>query len=156
MTTKTIPYTSKDFAWVKMTPSQMDKMASAYIEHKKKVYKEIKSLLPENRTFLNTLYALEKCDDSFQSFFSKMHFLSEVSTKKEIRDHGNTVLQGLSQNLVDIEYDRDLYIALVEYYDVTIEIKRRGYEKRILNFLKKQFVIIDVWGLIYLQLNRND
>jgi hypothetical protein len=68
MTTKTLPLTQKDFTWVNMTPALMKKQADAYIVHKKKVYTEIKKILPENRTFLNTLYALERCDDSFDRF----------------------------------------------------------------------------------------
>lgn len=42
MTTKTLPLTEKDFAWVKMTPALMKKQADAYIIHKKKIYGEIK------------------------------------------------------------------------------------------------------------------
>lgn len=103
MITKTLPLTEKDFAWVKMTPSLMKKQAEAYIVHKKKVYTEIKKILPENRTFVNTLYALERCDDSFDSFFSKMGLLSEVSPKKEVREAAHTIATEMSQKLVDIE-----------------------------------------------------
>ena len=69
MITKTLPLTDKDFAWVKMTPAKKKKKANEYIVHKKKAYKVIKDIFPENRTYLNTLYALERCDDSFESFF---------------------------------------------------------------------------------------
>jgi Zn-dependent oligopeptidase len=81
---KTLPLTAKDFTWVKMTPKDMQKKADEYIAHKKKVYSEIKKILPEHRTYLNTLYALERCDDTFESYFSKMGLLSEVSPKKEV------------------------------------------------------------------------
>ena len=114
---KTLPLTSKDFAWVNMTPALMKKKADEYIAHKKKVYTAIKNILPENRTYINTLYALERCDDTFESFFSKMGFMAEVSTKKEVRDAASVVATEMSQKLVDIEYDRDLYISLVEYYE---------------------------------------
>ena len=73
--TKTIKLTQKDFAWVNMKLAQMKKTADEYISHKKKVYGEIKKILPENRTFLNTLYAIERCDDKFNSFFSKIGLL---------------------------------------------------------------------------------
>jgi thimet oligopeptidase len=137
MITKTLPYTTKDFAWVKMTLAQMDKMAAQYIEHKKAIYKEIKSILPENRTFLNTLYALERCDDKFESFFSKMGFLTQVSTKKEIRDHGVEVLTMMSQKLVDIEYDRDLYISLVEYYEGNFRDEKKTLRKEDIKLLEE-------------------
>lgn len=129
MTTKTLPLTAKDFAWVKMTPAQMKKKADEYIVHKKKVYGEIKSILPENRTFLNTLYALERCDDVFESFFSKMGFLSEVSTKEEVRNAAHEVASDLSSKLVDIEYDRDLYISLVEYYEGNFADEKKSLRK---------------------------
>ena len=134
---KTIPLTSKDFTWITMTPAQMDKMADKYIEHKKKTYKEIKSILPENRTFLNTLYSLERCDDSFESFFSKMGFLSEVSTKKEISDHATKVAEAMSQKLVDIEDDRDLYIALVEYYEGNFADEKKSLRREDVKLLEE-------------------
>ena len=67
MITKTLPLTEKDFTWVTMTPALMKKQADAYILHKKKAYSDIKKILPENRTFLNTLYTLDRCDDTFKN-----------------------------------------------------------------------------------------
>ena len=134
---KTLPLTAQDFAWVKMTPALMKKTADAYIVHKKKVYAEIKNILPENRTYLNTLYALERCDDSFKSFFSKMGLLSEVSPKKEVRDVANVVATEMSQKLVDIEYDRDLFIALVEYYEGNFSDEKKKLRKEDIKLLEE-------------------
>jgi thimet oligopeptidase len=137
MTTKTLPLTQKDFTWVNMTPALMKKQADAYIVHKKKVYTEIKKILPENRTFLNTLYALERCDDSFDSFFSKMGLLSEVSPKKEIRDTAHVIATDMSQKLVDIEYDRDLFIALCEYYEGNFTDEKKNLRKEDIKLLEE-------------------
>jgi thimet oligopeptidase len=134
---KTLPLTTKDFTWVKMTPALMKKKADEYIIHKKKVYAEIKNILPENRTYLNTLYTLERCDDSFESFFNKMGLLSEVSTSKEIRDAATEVATELSQKLVDIEYDRDLYIALVEYYEGNFSNEKKKIRKEDIKLLEE-------------------
>ncbi len=136
MITKTLPLTEKDFTWVTMTPALMKKQADAYILHKKKAYSDIKKILPENRTFLNTLYALERCDDSFESFFSKMGFLSQVSTKKEIRDTAVSVLTDMGQKLVDIEYDRDLFISLVEYYEGNFADEKKNLRKEDIKLLE--------------------
>jgi thimet oligopeptidase len=136
MITKTLPLTSKDFTWVNMTPALMKKQADAYISHKKKAYSEIKKILPENRTFLNTLYALERCDDSFDNFFSKMGLLSEVSPKKEVRDVAHQVATDLSQKLVDIEYDRDLFIALTEYYEGNFSDEKKSLRKEDIKLLE--------------------
>ena len=137
MIIKTLPLTDKDFAWVKMTPLHMKKKADEYIVHKKKAYTAIKAILPEKRTYLNTLYALERCDDSFESFFSKMGFLSEVSTKKEIRDTASEVATELSQKLVDIEYDRDLYISLLEYYEGNFSDEKKKLRKEDVRLLEE-------------------
>ncbi len=137
MTTKTLPLATKDFAWVKMTPALMKKTADTYIAHKKKVYAAIKNILPENRTYLNTLYALERCDDSFESFFSKMGLLSEVSPKKEVRDAAHAVATELSEKLVDIEYDRDLYISLVEYYEGNFSDEKKKLRKEDIRLLEE-------------------
>jgi len=137
MNTTTLPLTTKDFSWIKMTPALMKKQADAYVLHKKKVYAEIKSILPENRTYLNTLYALERCDDSFNSFFSKMGLLSEVSPKKEVRDAAHEIATQMSQVLVDIEYDRDLFIALVEYYEGNFEDEKKSLRKEDIKLLEE-------------------
>ena len=134
---KTLPLTEKDFAWVNMTPVQMKKIADAYIDHKKKVYAEIKKILPEKRTFLNTLYALERCDDSFESFFSKLGILGEVSPKKEVRDQAHAVALEASEKLVDIEYDRGMYIALCEYYEGNFRDEKKQLRKEDIKLLEE-------------------
>lgn len=137
MNTITLSLSSKDFTWVKMTPALMKKQADAYIVHKKKVYAEIKNILPENRTYINTLYALERCDDSFESFFSKMGLLSEVSPKKEVRDAAHVIATEMSQVLVDIEYDRDLFISLVEYYEGNFADEKKTLRKEDIKLLEE-------------------
>ncbi len=137
MISKTLPLSVNNFAWVKMTPALMKKTADAYITHKKKVYSEIKKILPELRTYENTLYALERCDDSFDSFFSKMGLLSEVSPKKEVRDQANVIATEMSQKLVDIEYDRDLFISLVEYYEGNFSDEKKKLRKEDIKLLEE-------------------
>ena len=137
MKSTTLPLTQKDFTWVNMTPKLMKKQADAYVTHKKKAYTEIKKILPENRTYLNTLYALERCDDAFESFFSKMGLLSEVSPKKEIRDAAHQIATEMSQKLVDIEYDRDLFIALCEYYEGNFSDEKKHLRKEDIKLLEE-------------------
>lgn len=137
MNTKTLPLTEKDFAWVKMTPALMKKTADAYLVNKKKIYTEIKNILPELRTYENTLYALERCDDSFNSFFSKMGLLSEVSPKKDVRDAANAIATEMSQKLVDIEYDRDLFISICEYYEGNFEYEKKKLRKEDIKLLEE-------------------
>lgn len=135
--TTTIPLTTKDFAWVKMTPALMKKQADLYIAHKKKVYTEIKNILPEKRTFVNTLYALERCDDTFNSFFGKMGLLGEVSPSKVVRNAAHEVATSMSEKLVDIEYDRDLFISLCEYYEGNFSDEKKHLRKEDIKLLEE-------------------
>ena len=137
MNLKTLPYTQKDFDWVNMTPSYMKKTAGAYVEHKKKAYAEIKSISKEKCTFLNTLYALERCDDKFESFFSKMGLLAETSVKKEIRDTAHAVLAEVSQKLVDVEYDKELFLALSGYYEENFRSEKKKLRKEDIKLLEE-------------------
>jgi thimet oligopeptidase len=133
----TIPLTEKDFAWISMTPSFIKKTADAYLVHKKSAYSAIKAILPENRTYLNTLLALERCDESFDSFFSKLGLLSEVSPKKELRDLAHEVLTTTSEKMVDIEYDRGMFVALIEYYEGNFSDEKKSLRKEDIKLLEE-------------------
>lgn len=125
---KKLPLTQKDFAWVKLTPKQIEKIGKEAIEYKKAAYKKLKEILPENRTYENTVYALERGDGPYGDQLHQISLLGEVSPKEEIRTAASETLITLYSQLVDIEYDRDLYISLVEYYEGNF-----GDEKKKLN-----------------------
>ncbi len=114
---KKTPYTAKDFAWVNWTPKQMKKLAQEYFVCKKKEYAGIKAILPEKRTYENTVYALERSGGPDVDVFRKISFLGEVSSKEDIRKTAHEIMVDISKKLVDIEYDRDLYMSLVEYHE---------------------------------------
>lgn len=114
---KKTPYTEKDFAWVKWTPKQIEKIGKDAILHKKASYKKIKSILPEQRTYENTVYALETAEGEYGDALRKINILSEVSSKEDVRETAHKVITRYSQESVDTDYDRDLYIATLEYYE---------------------------------------
>jgi Zn-dependent oligopeptidase len=126
---KRTPYTAKDFAWVKMTPKQIQKFAGEALELKTLNYKKIKAILPEHRTFENTVYALEISDGEYGDIFQQIGILGEVSPSKDVRDAVHTVMTEMSQKLVDIEYDKGLYTALVEYHEGNFEDEKKKLGK---------------------------
>ncbi|MEN9338070.1 MAG: hypothetical protein RIQ41_384 [Candidatus Parcubacteria bacterium] len=114
---KKLPLTQKDFAWHSLTPLQIEKIGKEAILYKKEAYTKLKSILPEHRTYENTVYALERADGPAGDMLRKVALLGEVSPKAEIRDVASRILIEVSSAMVDIEYDRDLYIAVLEYYE---------------------------------------
>lgn len=130
MVTKTIPLTQKDFSWVQtMTPAYMKKTAQAYLANKKEVFQTIKNIPKDKRTFLNTLYALERCGDAFDGFLGQMGILSEVSPKKEVREVAHAVMTDISEKNVDIVYDKGLYKALRDYFEGNFKKEKNNLRK---------------------------
>lgn len=105
----------KQFSWVNMSVKDMENLAVDYVAHKKTVYRKIKDILPEDRTFKNTVLEIENSDSVYSDMSLQMHLLSQVSPDKNLRDTASQVEVSLHQKLIDIEYDPDIYTALVEY-----------------------------------------
>ncbi len=121
--------TQKDFSWVKWTPSKMKQMADLAMGQKKETYRKVKEILPEERTFLNTMFALDMSEGEHTNVFHFVNILGEVSPKKEVRDAVHEILTEAGEKMVDIEYDRDLYIAALEYYEGNYEEEKKKLRK---------------------------
>ncbi len=80
---KTITYTKKDFAWTKWNVSDIKKVAERIVAHKKKKYAEIKKIPAQERTFENTIYAIEAADYDVMDNFYSIELLMNVSPKDE-------------------------------------------------------------------------
>lgn len=133
---KKLPLTQKDFAWVKWTPKQIEKIGKEAIEYKKASYKKIKEILPEKRTYENTVYALERADGPRGDDLRKVALLGEVSPKEEIRNTASSTIIEVSSQMVDIEYDRDLYMSLVEYYEGNFSDEKKSLKKEDIKLLE--------------------
>lgn len=134
---KRTPYTEKDFNWVKMTGKQMEQYAKEALTLKKENYAKLKAILPEKRTYENTVYALTVSDGKYGDIFQQISFLSNVSTNKDLRDKANAVLVATSQKLVDIEYDRDLYTSILEYYEGNFADEKKKLKKDDIKLLEE-------------------
>ena len=132
---KKLPLTQKDFDWHKLTPKQIEKIGKEAVEYKKAAYKKIKEILPENRTYENTVYALMESLGDYGDKLGFINLLTEVSTNKDVRDAGRIMLVELSQKSVDIEYDRDLYIAVLEYHEGNFLDEKKSLRKEDIKLL---------------------
>jgi thimet oligopeptidase len=126
---KKLPLTEKDFEWYKLTPKQIEKIGKEAIAFKKEEYRKIKEILPEERTYLNTIYALEHGDGEMGAMMRKAAVLGEVSPKEAVRAKVSEVLIDVSNQMVDIEYDRDVYIAILEYYEGNYRDEKKSLGK---------------------------
>lgn len=131
------PYTQKDFNWVKWTPAQIEKIGKEAIEFKKASYKKIKGILPENRTYENTVYALETAEGKYGDDLRKINILSEKSPKEDVREISHKVINKYSQESVDTDYDRNLYIAMLEYYEGNFADEKKSIGKDAVKLLEE-------------------
>ncbi len=129
--------TQKDFAFAKWTPAQMKKLAGEALAYKKSGYQKVKDILPEERTFLNTVLALDMSDGPFENVFSRINILGEVSPSKEVRDSAYEILLDVSEKMVDLEYDRELYVSMLEYVEGNYESEKKKLRKEDIKLLEE-------------------
>ena len=131
---KTI-YTQDDLKWINWNTKQIQKLSDEAIALRKENYKKVKEILPEERTYENTVWALTQAGGIHANTFSKMHLLSETSPKKEIRDAIHQILMSLTDKIIEMEYDRDLYISLLEYKEGNFEFEKKSLKEEDIKLL---------------------
>ena len=112
---KRIPYTKKDFAWARWSPAEIKKVADEVVAHKKKRYAEIKKIPAKERTFENTIYAIEAADYDVIDNLYFINLLTKASPKESVRKTAIKAMSTLERDLVDLEFDEGLYVAVKEY-----------------------------------------
>lgn len=140
---KTSTYTKKDFNWVKWTPEDIKRASRDIIKTKKERYTKIKKIPAAERTFENTIYALEASDYDLSDKMTQIHVLGQTSTSRAVRDAAHAAETYLSHQLIGIEYDEKIYQAVKEYaakkeqltgpdkkllHDMLLGYKRMGFE----------------------------
>ena len=108
-------YTAEDFTWVHWTPEIIRQKIQEALEAKKARYTEIKAVPAGDRTFDNTVFAIESSDYDHDDAVAQISLLMSVSPLKEVRDAAQEAIEELQRQLVDIEYDEGMYFAFQEY-----------------------------------------
>jgi thimet oligopeptidase len=107
--------TKADFEWVAWKPKDFKNFPTKAIAELKRDYDVIKKILPTERTFENTICALEQSGRKFGQKIHYVGFLSEVSPHKPVREMAHKVAEEFSNLIVDAVYDEGIYTALCEY-----------------------------------------
>lgn len=131
------PRTQDDFKWINLNEKHLEKIAERLIEKRKSDFNIIKSIPKDDRTFENTVYALEiagKLDDVPEEIFA---FFVELSPKKKEREKAFVLQQKLSHAMIELAYDKSLYDALLEYNPKKEKLNEP--QKRLLNDALKSF-----------------
>lgn len=125
---KRIPKTKEDFAWVNWTAVDIEKLPEELLARKRERYISIKSISATERTFENTVYGLESAGNLIQEF-NLIEILMQASPIEDVRKAAEKAIKKIQEDLVDLEYDPDVYRALKEFA-VTIEAKTLAGEDK--------------------------
>jgi thimet oligopeptidase len=110
-----IPYTKKDFAWVRWGEQDFKRVADEIMREKKAAYAAIRAIPAAERTFENTVYAIERADDKPSDDLNKVSLLKQVSPHAPVRVAAGKMLEALQKQLVELEFDPRMYDAVKEY-----------------------------------------
>ncbi len=108
-----ITYGKEQFIWTQWGPKEIRKAYEESIAHKQKAYAAIKLVPDFDRTFQNTIAALEHASYVESPQMHYVELLLEVSPRSDVRKTAKETLDEYSQKIVDIEYDEDLYHAVL-------------------------------------------
>ena len=130
-------YSKTDFAWVTWGANDFKSIAANIIRRKKAAYAAIRAIPASERTFENTVYALESSDNQAADEASRIGLLKEVSTDPKVRAAAAKTLESLQKQSVEIEFDPRMYAALKEY--AAKKEKLRGPEKLLFEDMMKGY-----------------
>ncbi|MDD5083990.1 MAG: Zn-dependent oligopeptidase [Candidatus Moranbacteria bacterium] len=111
---KRTEYAAQDFAWTQWTGEEIGQAAQEMLKSKWETYAAIKAIQAGERTFENTVYALEASNHILWKLHA-INLLMNVSPSQDIRDTAQRWVDQVEKELVDIEYDEDMYQAVKEY-----------------------------------------
>lgn len=122
--------TQKDFDWVKWNEKKIKEEVKNIIQKTDEEILKIKNIKKEDRTFENTIFALEKKEEGVGSVFSRLHALSQLSPQKNIREITQRFEVFLSEKMIEFDSDKDIFDAICEY-------KKNNFKKENLSEVDK-------------------
>jgi len=137
MKLKRTRYKKTDFKWVNWEAADFKRIAIDGIRRKKETYAKIRAIPAAERTFVNTIYALEMAGEQAWDEVNRISLLKEVSTKPEIRAAAAKTIEFIQKQLVEIEFDPRMYMVIKEY--ARKREKLHDSEKLLFRDLKKGY-----------------
>ncbi len=101
--------------WVSWKPADMRRVLAREYKAMMKQIAAIKKIPKAQRTFENTIAALEYAQYDFASALSSVGFLMQVSVEKKVREAAHQLVDVYTPKLHNITYDINLYRAMCDY-----------------------------------------
>ncbi len=114
---------------LKFKEKDFNNLLNSFVENKKVIYTEIKSIKKEDRNFENTILALENSGKDFTDTFYQIGVYAITHKDKAFRDLASNFQKELSEIMTDLEYDKDLYVSFIEYYEENYKKEKKNLDK---------------------------
>ncbi|OGN33299.1 MAG: hypothetical protein A3I39_03110 [Candidatus Yanofskybacteria bacterium RIFCSPLOWO2_02_FULL_47_9b] len=131
------PYTKEDFGWVNWTAVDIERTASEALAVLKAHYVGIKAIPADERTFENTIYAIEDACTQIGEVANLIHVHHQCSPDADIRKKAEEQFQKIVQENVDIQYDSEIYRAYKEY--AAKNEKHSAHDERLFDLMGKGY-----------------
>lgn len=135
---KRIPKTKEDFSWINWTLEDIEKKADEILARKRELYDTIKNIPVKDRTFENTIYGIEAAGDAMASI-NLIDILLNVSPNEDIRKTAEKTVKKMQEELVDIEYDPELYRAVKEFTETVEAGELEGEDKKLFTDMLRDY-----------------
>ncbi|NUM80298.1 hypothetical protein HUU42_05775, partial [bacterium] len=109
------------------------------IEQSKKSLETIYAVKKENRTFDNTMLAMDNVQNDFGKVVYLVYLMNNVQPDADIRDQARASFAELDKFSTDMGLDEQLYKAVKEYSETNDAKKLTGYKKRFLDETLRDF-----------------
>lgn len=101
-----------DLAWIQWTPEQIKTVATEALARKRSGIDAVLAVPDDQRTFKNTIAALEYAGDALCDVQQQLELLLSVHPDAAIRDAAQHATDRIDEALVDMEYDRRVWAAV--------------------------------------------
>ncbi len=105
----------KNYNWVKWNQKDIQKNKEKYLEEIKKNIQKIKKIKKEDRTFENTILALDYVSGEYHNFPNFLEVMTLLSPKAEIRQEVMKVSTELEDKIFSLLRDKKLYQAILDF-----------------------------------------
>ena len=143
---KRTPYTKKDFQWTQWSAKDIQALPAKIIAEKKARLAVIKKVLPGQRNFENTVYALEASDNGLTDTILKIDLLQNVSPEKAVRESAQKAVQSVEKQLIRIERDPKIWQALKDYEQGAWRTERATLKKDDQKLFRDMFLVYKRMG----------
>ncbi len=111
------------FSWINWSPEQISKEITSALDNKRQAYQKIKAIPTADRNFENTVYALEQSNHLLSDTIGCLEILLNMHPEEAVRLASRNAIETYQNQIVDIEFDPEIYAALKEYVEKKEQLK---------------------------------